>query len=117
MPRQIGRIRRPRVETNIKSYSWSDLDNMGLPRDHFYHRFNQIGRDRCPNCEHDHIGIKLVRQTRFIRGWEWRCMACNQVWMTPNVTPGLGKKYQKQLDSQGLKSPDYDPVVITEYKY
>lgn len=117
MPRKTGGLYRPKVPTTIKSYSWSDLDHMGWPRDHFYNLFCQIGQDRCPNCDHHHIGIRRIRISSITRGWEWRCMRCNQIWMTPNVTPGLGKRYLKLLDSQGLKSPDSDPVTITEYKY
>lgn len=113
MPKQIGGIRRPKVKTDIKSYSWRDLDNLGLPRDHFYRRFVEIGRQNCPNCGYHHIGIRRVMPSKFIQGWEWRCEACNQIWMTPNITPGLKKP--KTKDQENL--PEYDPGVITVYKY
>ena len=76
-----------------------DLLDLGLPVDHFYRRFVELGRDRCPRCDGQHLNIQ--RKTyKDQRGWLWVCMNCAQRWSEPKVTQGLerGKRSHSQAD-------------------
>lgn len=81
-----------------------DLRRNGLPIDHFYRRFIEIGADRCPRCEHHHmvVGWRTLKKRK---GWEWVCMHCAQRWREPQITPLLDEP-----------DPENPKVTITRYK-
>lgn len=111
MSQGTPRIKPPRNEKFEKPLDRGDLLNLGLPIDHFYRRFVEIGRSQCPRCGHHHLAITKKNQNRR-QGWEWYCYGCSQRWREPQITVGLVHR-----DSNPFKNQEDHNIVITEYKY
>lgn len=88
MPQKYFRTTKATIAGLEEPHSWSDLDLMGLGRDHYYRSFIELGRDRCPRCHHTNILIKWQRYG-VRHGWEYRCETCTQIWREPKITPEL----------------------------
>lgn len=106
------RVRNTKYDKNYQPHSWSDLDQLGLGRDHYYRRFIELGV--CGLCGHDHVHIRWCVVGNKNRGWEYRCCHCGQNWRTPEFTPNSRGTYDKTTEPQ--IQPESDPGTITEYK-
>jgi hypothetical protein len=106
-----ARIKPSRTKTTPPPLDRWDLLRDGLPIDHFYRRFVEVGREHCPRCEHHHLGI-VKRSLGKHTGWEWCCMNCSQRWREPKITVGMTHR-----DSNPFKEPENPMISITEYKY
>lgn len=85
--------RRPyvkRKKTTGKPHSWTDLDQLGLARDYYYHRYIELGH--CPRCQGQDFSIHWSMYHKTIpKGWHWRCRNCGQSWREPHITPGMDR--------------------------
>ena len=71
-------------------YSWLDLDQLGLPRDHIFRHYKLTGR--CWVCESQHHYIRwCIKDYRHTQrsGWVWRCADCTQEWRSPQIIPAI----------------------------
>ena len=108
MPRKSSSIRAPKKSGDQKPHSWSDLDQLGVGRDHYYRRYLELARQQCPRCGWHHISQRRC-VLGVTRGWEWRCHECTQTWRTPNITPGMKRSRQ---DSTMITACDINISVI-----
>lgn len=127
MPTGSLRVRKKATSDHPKPLDWHDLDQLDLPRDHFYRRFNELGRRECPRCGCDHIHIRHIQQYK-TRGWEWRCDSCHQYWREPRAIPGAKTKLVAQetatetqptpevFTEKGCVRQEYPTETITLYK-
>lgn len=101
MHQRFNLNRRKKSSTAPKPLSRSDLNQLGLDVDHFYHRFLELGQDRCPNCGHTGMDIHWLNARRQ-GGWRWRCWDCGQDWREPH----LNDKSSVKLDVRELPRPE-----------
>lgn len=107
MSKEFARITTKRNKTAEPPMDRWDLARAGLPVDHFYCRFVELGRQGCPRCGSHHLNIARKNYAKN-KGWEWCCMECSQRWREPKITVGLCHGDQKE--------PDNPNIIITEYK-
>lgn len=101
--------RRKTKSTAPKPLSRNDLDKLGLDVDHFYHRFIELGSDRCPNCGHTDFEIHWLYSKK-PGGWRWGCLECGQDWREPHLNLSKPAK----LKVQEIPRPE---VLITHQDY
>lgn len=91
MPRKAGetyrKYTRPK-KLDHRPLDYSDLDELGLSRRHFYDSFKTVGGRQCPVCQERHLEIRR-QQLRNLTGWEWRCTNCGQKWREPQIIPSI----------------------------
>jgi ribosomal protein S27AE len=107
-------FRRPKAakSRNQKPHSWSDLDDLGLPRSHWFDRFVEIGQQHCPRCGNDHISITWINHTRR-SGWQWTCGVCAQMWRQPQIIPRFKARTKTDAGVFDLDQTQ-DPVEYSE---
>ncbi len=114
MPNENARDPGTETQTTKQSYRWSDLDNLGLPRDHFYRAFLEIARSACLNCGHHHLTSKRVILAKGQCGTEWQCSLCHQYWCSPNLIPAR-RRARSTIRGRPPKTRQFvGEVVITE---
>lgn len=103
--------RRPNSQSP-KPHSWSDLNDLGLAPDHFYHSFIELGKDRCPNCGNLSFEAHWIKMGKR-QGWRYGCPECGQEWREPQIIPKPHEPVDLKPDVREVPRPE---IMVVEQK-